>query len=151
MQRSVKDLLAGAVFIVFGLAFTIAASRYQLGTAFRMGPGYFPVVLGGCLVLLGVLVVVEGFVAGEKGEIGAVPWKALVLILGAILFFGFTVRGLGLVVSLFLTVLAASFASQRTSVVAALLIAICLTVGCVVIFVEALGLPVPLFGPWLSI
>ena len=53
MQRSVKDLLAGLVFIVFGLAFAIAASRYQLGTAFRMGPGYFPVVLGGCLVLLG--------------------------------------------------------------------------------------------------
>ena len=74
-EDRVKDLLAGLVFIAFGLAFAIAASRYQLGTAFRMGPGYFPVVLGGCLVLLGVLIVVEGIVAGERGAIGAVPWR----------------------------------------------------------------------------
>jgi hypothetical protein len=116
-----------------------------------MGPGYFPVVLGGCLVVLGVLVAIEGFVGGEKGEIGPVPWRAMVLILGPIMFFGFTVRGLGLVVSLFVTVLAASFASRRTSVASAFLIAIGLTVACVVIFTEALGLPVPLFGPWLTI
>jgi hypothetical protein len=151
MQRSLKDLLAGLAFIAFGLAFAVAASRYQLGTAFRMGPGYFPVVLGGCLVLLGVLVALEGFLGGDRSAIGPVPWRAIVLTLGPIMFFGFTVRGLGLVVSLFVTVLAVSFASRRTSVAAAFLIALGLTVACVVIFVEALGLPVPLFGPWLAV
>ena len=78
-------------------------SRYQLGTAFRMGPGYFPLVLGGCLVLLGVLVVVEGLRGRGEGRDRRVPWRAIVLILGAIIFFGVTVRGLGLVASLFMT------------------------------------------------
>lgn len=150
MQKSLRDLVAGGIFIVFGLAFAIAASRYQLGTAFRMGPGYFPVVLGGLLVLLGILVAVEGFLAGEGGAIGPVPWRALALILGSILFFGFTIRGLGLVPALFITVLMASFASRRTTIVAALLIAVGLTVACIAIFVEALGLTIPLFGAWLG-
>ncbi|HWT31392.1 MAG TPA: tripartite tricarboxylate transporter TctB family protein [Propylenella sp.] len=150
MRKSVRDLAAGLIFIAFGLAFAIAASRYQIGTAFRMGPGYFPIVLGGLLVLLGIMVAVEGVLAGEDTPIGAVPWKALVLILGSIIFFGVTVRGLGLVPSLFVTVLMAAFASRRTTALTALLIAIGLTIGCVLIFVEALGLSIALFGPWVG-
>ena len=150
MQRSVRDLAAGLIFIALGLAFAIAASRYPIGTAFRMGPGYFPIVLGGLLVLLGILVAVEGIVAGEAAPIGAVPWPAILLILGSILFFGVTVRGLGLVPSLCVTVLMAAFASRRTTALAALLIALGLTVACVIIFVEALGLSITLFGPWVG-
>ena len=101
-------------------------------------------------VLLGILVAVEGIMAGEAAPIGAVPWPAILLILGSILFFGVTVRGLGLVVSLFVTVLMAAFASRRTTALAALLIAVGLTVACVLIFVEALGLSIPLIGPWIG-
>ena len=150
MHKSVRDIAAGLIFVLFGLAFAIAASRYPIGTAFRMGPGYFPIVLGGLLVLLGVLVAVEGIIAGEAVPMGAVPWQAIVLILGSILFFGVTIRGLGLVPALFLTVLMAAFASRRTTPLAALLIAIGLTIACVVIFVEALGLSIALLGPWVS-
>ena len=150
MRKSVRDVAAGLIFIAFGLAFAIAASRYPIGTAFRMGPGYFPIVLGGLLVLLGIMVAIEGVLAGEDNPIGAVPWKALVLILGSIIFFGVTVRGLGLIPSLFVTVLMAAFASRRTKALTALLIAIGLTIGCVLIFVEALGLSIALFGPWVG-
>jgi hypothetical protein len=148
MQKSLKDLLAGLIFIAFGLAFAYAASTYQLGTAFRMGPGYFPLVLGGLLALLGVIVLIEGVVAGEGGALGGVPWRGAILILGAIMFFGFTVRGLGLAPSIFVTVLLAAFASHRTGVLAALLISIGLTAACLLVFVAALGLPLPVFGPW---
>ena len=150
MQKSLKDLLAGLVFIVFGASFAFAAWRYDLGTAIRMGPGMFPLLLGGILVLLGVLVVVEGMAAGEGGPIGAVPWRGLVLILGAVLFFGFFVRPLGLVPTLFVAVLLAAFSSTRTSVVAAVALALALTLFCTLIFVFGLGLLLPLFGPWLS-
>ena len=149
MQLSAKDFLAGLVFIAFGLSFAYAAWGYNLGTAIRMGPGYFPVVLGGLLVLLGILVLVEAAVAGEHSPTGPVPWRGLVLILGSVLFFGFTVRRIGLVPSLFLTVLLAALSSARTGIVAALVLAAGLTAACTLIFTYALGLPLPLVGPWL--
>ena len=151
MQKALKDLLAGLVFVAFGLAFAVTAWSYDLGTALRMGPGYFPLVLGGMLVLLGALIVVEGFIAGEGEAIGAVPWRGLVLLTAAVLFFGFTVRGLGLAPSLFVTVLLAAFSSHRTTIVSALAMAFGLTAFCIVVFVKALGMPVPLLGPWLSV
>jgi hypothetical protein len=148
MQKSLKDLLAGLVFIAFGLAFAYAASTYPLGTAIRMGPGYFPLVLGGLLALLGIIVVIEGVIAGEGEALGSVPWRGAILILGAVVFFGFTVRGLGLAPSIFVTVLLAAFASRRTGILAALAISVGLTALCLLVFVTALGLPLPLFGPW---
>lgn len=150
MEKSAKDFLAGLVFVAFGLAFSYAAWGYDLGTAIRMGPGLFPFALGILLVLLGIAVLVEGMVAGEGGAIGAVPWRGLVLIIAAILFFGFFVRRLGLVPALFLTVLLASFSSSRTGVLAALVLALALTVFCTLIFSYGLGLPLPLLGPWLT-
>ena len=113
-----------------------------------MGPGYFPLVLGGILVLLGVVIIVKGFVAGEGAELGRVPWRAAVIIVAALLVFGATIRGLGVVPAIFLTALIAGFAGRRTGVVAPVVIAVGLTVVSVLIFVEALQLPLPLFGPW---
>ncbi len=151
VHRSLKDILSGLIFVAFGLAFAYTAWGYDLGTAIRMGPGYFPMLLGGLLVLLGVLVLVEGVVAGEEGAIGPVPWRGIVLILGSVLFFGFTVRRLGLVPSLFVTVVLAALSSARTGILVALLMAALLTLACTLIFSYALGLPVPLFAPALRL
>jgi Tripartite tricarboxylate transporter TctB family len=155
-KRAVTDILAGLVFVAFGLAFAIASLRYQLGTLLRMGPGYFPLALGGILVLLGVLIVGKGFVAGAgagAGEerFGSVPWRALLLIVLAVLFFGLTVRGLGVVVSTAVSALLTAFASYRTGILAAVAIAAGLTVLCVLIFLLALQLRLPMFGPWLPL
>jgi Tripartite tricarboxylate transporter TctB family len=150
-KRAVTDILAGLIFVAFGLAFAIASLRYQLGTPLRMGPGYFPLVLGGILVLLGLLIVGKGFVAGASPEerLGSLPWRALLLIVVAVLFFGLTVRGLGLIPATAVTALLTALASYRTGILAAVAIAAGLTVLCVLIFVLALQLRLPLFGPWL--
>lgn len=145
-----KDLLAGAVFVGFGLAFAVTSTTYEVGSPLRMGPGFFPLVLGGLLVLLGVLVAGAGYVSADGGEIGTIPWRALVLLLGAIAFFGFTVRGLGLVPALFVAVLLAAFADRGVRPVPAVVIAASLTALSVLIFVYALQLRLALLGPWLG-
>jgi hypothetical protein len=151
MQRSRKDILAGLAFVAFGLAFAVMATSYDIGTSVAMGPGYFPLVLGGLLVLFGGVIVAKGFLDGEAGAVGAIPWRALVLVLGAVLFFAVTVRGLGVVPATFVAVLMSSFASRRTGVVAALVISVGLTVLCVVIFIVALRLQLPLIGTWIPV
>src|SRR3990170_3523127 len=116
-----------------------------------MGPGYFPFFLGGALVLLGALIVGRGFLAGEEGVVGVIPWRAVALILGAVLLFGLTVRGLGLIPSTFVTALMSAFASRRSGVPVAVAIAVGLTVLCVLIFVVGLSLRLPLIGTWIRI
>jgi hypothetical protein len=150
LHEARKDLLAGALFAAFGLAFAITSTTYEVGTPLRMGPGFFPLVLGVLLVVLGVSVAVKGFVAGEGGEIGTVPWRSLVLLLAAILFFGFTVRDLGLAPALFVTVLLAGLAGRSPRLVPAVVIAASLTALSVLIFVYVLQLRLSLIGPWLG-
>ena len=145
-----KDLAAGAVFVGFGLAFAITSSTYEVGSALRMGPGYFPLVLGSLLVLLGILIAVKGFVAADSDDIGPVPWKALVLLVVAFLFFGYTVRGLGLVPALLVTVFLAALAGRRARVIPAVVIAVSLTALSALIFVIGLQLRLAYFGPWLQ-
>ena len=148
--RSHKDILSGLIFIGIGLAFGIAASGYQLGTAFRMGPGYFPVVLAGAMVLLGVAIVAKGLLTAVPDDPPApIPWRGILLLVGAILFFGATIRGLGLVPALFFTVFASAMASRRNTLPSALLLAAGMTAFCVLIFSYGLGVTIPLFGPWL--
>ena len=145
-----KDLGAGAVFVGLGLAFAITSSTYEIGTALRMGPGYYPLVLGSALVVLGILIAVKGFVAADSDDIGPVPWKALVLLVAALIFFGYTVRGLGLVPALLVTVLMSALAGHRAKVIPAVVIAACITALSVLIFVITLQLRLPYFGPWLQ-
>lgn len=146
-----RDLLAGAVFIAFGLAFALGALDYNLGTPANMGPGFIPLSLGALLAAFGVAVVIKGFVVGEGEPIGEIGWRAVVLITAALLFFGLTVRGLGVIGSLFGASLLASLARERTSPLGALVIAVGLTVASVLIFIVALQLRLPLVGPWIPV
>ena len=149
MQKSLRDLLAGLIFVVFGLAFAGIALTYDIGSALRMGPGYFPMVLGSLLVLLGIAITVEGLVRSEDVPIGAIPWRGLIFLTAAVLVFGLTVRRLGMAPALFLAVFLAALSSERTKLLTALAMAVGLTVLCVLIFIKGLGMPVPLLGPWL--
>ena len=149
--ESIRDLLAGIIFAAFGLAFALGALAYNIGTPLNMGPGYFPLVLGGLLVVFGIAIIAKGFIAGEVEPIGRVPWKAVALITGAFLFFGITVRGLGVVPSLFVATLMAGFAGQRPGIVAPIVIAAGLTLLSVLIFIVALQLRLPLLGPWIPL
>ena len=151
LRRALKDVLAGSIFVVLGLAFAIGALAYDIGSPVRMGPGYVPLSLGLLLAGLGGLVIVKGFVAGEGEPIGEVDWRAVALITAALLFFGLTVRGLGAVGALFGASLLAALARSQTSVREALVIAAGLTALSVVIFVLALQLRLPLVGPWIPL
>lgn len=151
MPRSLKDILAGLVFVAFGLAFAVVATSYEIGSPLRMGPGYFPFVLACLLVLLGGLIAAKGLLAGEGEAIGAIPWRAVGLIIAAVLFFGLTVRGLGLVPSVFVTALMSGFASRRTTLLMGLLVTAGLTILCILVFVVALRLRLPLLGPWIPV
>ena len=150
-KRAVTDILSGLIFVAFGLAFAATSLTYELGTPLRMGPGYFPLVLGGILVFLGLLIMGKGLMSGSGAEerLGSVPWRGLVLIVVAVLFFGLTVRGLGLVPTTVVTALLTALASYRTGILAAVAIAAGLTALCVLVFVLALQLRLPLVGPWL--
>ena len=151
LQKSRKDILSGLIFLGFGAAFAITALGYPMGTALRMGAGFFPFVLGLILCGFGAAVILKGFAnSGPAEDLGTIPWRGAALILGALVFFGATVRGLGLAPTLFVTVLASGLASRTLSVVAALALAAGMTVVCYLIFVRGLGVTVPVLGPWLG-
>lgn len=140
--------LCGAIFIALGLFFAYQSFTLEVGTAFRMGPGYFPLVLALILVLLGIIVLVQATrVEGEP--IGPIAWRGMLLILPAPIFFGLTVRGLGFMPSIFFTALIASFASTRMKPLAALLLSAGVTLFSYAVFSKGLNLPFQTFGPWL--
>jgi hypothetical protein len=148
MTVNIRDIGAGLIFIAIGILFGLGSLGLEIGTALRMGPGYFPLVLAGLLVGLGLLILGHGFGHPTAGGL-AIPWRGLVLILLAPVVFGLTIRGLGLVPSVMLVVLISAFASQRMSVRLALVLSAALTLFCVLVFSVGLGLPLRLFGPWL--
>ena len=148
-RRALKDILAGAVIIALGLAFALGALDYEIGDPLRMGPGYMPLALGVIVIGLGIGIVIKGFLAGEAEAIGAVDWRAIVLLTAALLFFGLTVRGLGVALALLGATLLASLAWSRTPLIEMVLISVGLTVLSVILFIFVLQLRVPLTGPWL--
>lgn len=148
-RRALKDIAAGALMIALGLAFALGALDYEVGDPLRMGPGYMPLALGVIVIGLGIGIVIKGFLAGEAEAIGAVDWRAIVLLTAALLFFGLTVRGLGVALALLGATLLASLARSRTPLIEVVLVAVGLTVLSVVLFIFVLQLRVPLTGPWL--
>lgn len=145
--RALKDILAGLVFVGFGLGFAIGATTYEIGSPIRMGPGYLPLVLGGALVVLGITIVIKGFIDGETEPIGSIPWRAMAFLVLGIVGFGLTVRGLGLVPATALAAALSALASRRATPLSVVAITVGLTVVCVIVFVVLLSLRIPLIGP----
>ncbi|GGT06477.1 membrane protein [Planobispora rosea] len=149
-RRSLPDILAGGVFVLIGGAFVAGSLGYELGTPLRMGPGAFPLLVGAIVAALGLAVVVKGLVAGEVVAFGPVPWRAVTVIVLAILFFGFTVRGLGFIPASAVTALLTTLASRRVRPLTAVAVTAGLTAAGTLIFVVGLQLRIPLWGPWLG-
>ena len=145
------DAAAGILFVGFGLFFGIQSLGLEIGTAFRMGPGYFPLVLAVVLVIFGGLILFNAIKADKDSPpIGAVAWRGLLFILPAPIFFGLTVRGLGFIPSIFLTTLIAGLASFKMRPLHAVGLAVAVTIFSTLVFSYALGLPFRRIGPWLS-
>ena len=147
VQFDSTNAICGLTFIALGGFFVYQCLNLELGTAFRMGPGYFPMILAVILTVLGVIVLVQATrVQGEP--MGPLALRGMLFILPAPVFFGLTVRGLGFVPSLFFTALIAAFASTRMKPGMALVLALAITIFSAAVFSYALGLPFERFGPW---
>ena len=124
--KSQRDFFAGLMFMAVGGAFAWGATNYTVGQAARMGPGYFPLLLGIVLALLGAFILFESLVVDtEDGEkIGSFAWKPLGFIIGANLAFGVLLGGLpsigvpamGLIVAIFALTFIASAAGDSFNV-----------------------------------
>lgn len=145
-RRSSADVVAGGVFVVLGAAFLVASLDYEVGTVKQMGPGFFPAVGGGLLVLLGLGVAGKGLVAGESGAFTRFPLRPLLMITLALVAFATTIDVIGLLPATFLTSVLAALAGRGTPAWKILALATGLTAGCYVVFVLLLQLRLPLFG-----
>lgn len=147
-----RDVFSGLVAMAIGAGFFLSGQELEMGTASRMGPGYFPNILSLLMIGLGLVITVQALRSPPgDASIGALPARGILLVIGATTFFGLTVRGLGLGPAVLVIVLATAWASRFASLRASLPLAVGLAVFCAVLFIRLLGLPLPLIGPWLSV
>ena len=149
LNASRNDLASGAIFIGFGAYFALEALRYEFGTPFRMGPGFMPIMLGGILIALGIAVAAKGIGKPDEEAEPPWPWRGIALVLGTILFFAATFRGLGFVPVVLISGFITAMSSAKNNMLSALVISVGLCLLCYLIFVVGLGMIVPLVGPWL--
>ena len=141
---SQKDFWAGLMFIGFGGFFMIwALSHYQMGSAVRMGPAYFPAVLGGLLVFLGILVLVESF-AMAGPPVPRFMFRPLILISAGCVLYGYLMKPLGLVLATGVLVFIAAFGGHEFKWKEVTILYIVLVVFSLLVFVKGLTLPFPI-------
>jgi hypothetical protein len=138
--RNPRDFYAGLLFLFFGAVATWFARDYPMGTALRMGPGYFPMVLGVMLLALGAITCAAGLAL--RGEpIERMRTRPLLLILAAVGAFALAVEPAGIVVATVLaTALAAAASPESRAREFAVLLAVLLALA-VGVFTYGLGLP----------
>lgn len=143
-----KDLYAGLMFIAFGLMFAVGALNYPMGSALRMGPAYFPSVLGWMLVTLGVVIASWGLIH-ESDPPKKTGWRGLSWILGAVVVFGLLVGPLngGLIIASLAIVILSAYGGWEFTWKESIINAVVLTSATVGIFYYGLGLPFRLW-PW---
>jgi len=142
--RDQKNFWSGVMFIAFGVFFVGYARQYDMGTAARMGPSYFPTVLGGLMVLLGIIVLIQGLATEQAdGKIEPFNFKALVLVLGAVVAFGLMLRPAGLLVALFVLIAVSSFGSHEFKVRDMLLLSIGMSLLVLGVFIYGLSMTIP--------
>jgi hypothetical protein len=143
--RNQRDFGAGIMYMVIGLFFAIIATRYQYGTAAKMGPGYFPFWLGMLMAAMGLLVLIRSM--GAKAKIEAIPkfnFKVIGLITGSIILYGILLPKMGFIVAVLVLVMIASSASKEFSWKVALINAVVLIAFTYSVFVIGLKLQFPL-------
>jgi hypothetical protein len=140
-----KDLWAGVMLIASGAVTMFIARGYPFGTTLRMGPGYFPSVLGGLLILFGLCLVVSGLRSSEKIA-GSWSLRALIVLPVAFVLFGVLMTHAGFVPALLVLIFGSAVASPQFRLVEVLLLSVVLTALSVALFVWGLGLPYPLLA-----
>ncbi len=158
--KSQKDFFSGLMFTVVGVAFAWGASTYNIGTGARMGPGYFPLMLGILLALLGGLIMFKALVVEtEDGDkIGKLAWKPLFFIIGSNILFGVMLGGLpsiglppmGIVVAIYVLTIVASLAGNTFKLKEVLILATILAALSYGAFVKLLNLQFPVWPAFIT-
>ena len=158
--KSQKDFFSGVMFCAVGVAFAWGATNYNVGNGARMGPGYFPLMLGIVLAVLGGIVVFTSLaVETETGDpIGSFAWRPLVYIIGANLLFGILLGGLpkfgipamGMIVGIYGLTIVASMAGEKFKLTEVLVLATVLAIASYLAFVVLLKLQFPVWPTFIT-
>jgi hypothetical protein len=158
--KSQRDFFAGLMFAIVGGAFALGAKSYSIGSGARMGPGYFPLLLGVILGVLGVLILINSFRSNAKDgdKVGAFAWKPVCYILGANLVFGILLGGLpsiklpafGLIAAIYAVVIISSIASDQFKLKSSVILASVLAVGSYLAFIKLLNLQMPVWPTFIT-
>lgn len=158
--KNQPDFYSGLMFMVAGLAFAWGATNYNVGTGARMGPGYFPLMLGILMALVGCVIVFSTLVAKHAPEekIGKWAYRPLFYIIAANVVFGILLAGLrpiglpafGLIVAIYALTFIASMAQSDWKFKPTLILATALAIGSYLTFVMALKLQFPVWPEFIT-
>ncbi len=140
--KSPQDIGAGVVFMLIGIAGLYFGSDLAFGTAARMGPGYFPTLLSVLIIAIGVLVAFRGMTL-QGPPIETIQLRPIAFVIAAILVFGYLIERIGLALTAALLTILAAYARPDVNLGETLLLGIGLALFTVVVFVYALGQPLP--------
>jgi hypothetical protein len=143
--RDNRDFLAGLLFLVIGAVAVAVARDYPMGSAMRMGSGWFPTVLGAVLCLFGLYLMVRGVRSGETVR-GGWGWRPLALVSLSILLFGFLMPRVGLIPALAAMFFSSALAGREFRFKEVLVLTVLMSAFAVGVFVYGLKLYYPLFG-----
>ncbi len=155
MIKNQKDFFAGLMFMAFGAFFCLYAIKsYPIGTAAHMGPGYFPMLLGGFLFILGLLISLKGLLFKssdpDHGKFGCFDWKNFLIILGSVTCFSILLRPAGLIPATAVMIFLSSFAGQKFHLLQTLILCAILCLVVWLVFVLGLGLTVPIWPAFIG-
>lgn len=142
--KSQEDFWAGIMFIGFGVLAIVVSRDYPMGSAMRMGPGYFPTYLGVIMAVLGAIISAMAFKV-EGGKVAHFAWRAIVLLSVAFVLFAWGIDHIGFIPSLVIMIFLAALAGKEFHLKEIMVLSIVLVVGCWALFIKGLELPFPLF------
>jgi hypothetical protein len=148
--RNKRDFWSGIMFGAFGLIFVGLSQQYTLGSAAKMGPGYFPTALGLLLTFLGAMIVVAALRSGQSSTLAKIGWRELVLVLLSVILFALILPKLGFALALIVLLLVAGLASFEFKFRDTMISVVFLGVLCWVVFIKGLELQFPLLPTFLS-
>jgi hypothetical protein len=115
--RNHRDFWAGIMFLVFGILFMFWSRSYQLGTAAKMGPGYFPTVLGGIMAVLGLIIILGAFArSNPETRVATFGFKEIFLVCAAVGAFAFLLNYLGMMLAIIIMAFISAAASHEFKV-----------------------------------
>jgi len=139
-----KDFWSGMLFVGIGAFALIYGTKYTIGTAARMGPGYFPRILGILMVVIGLILTFRSL--RSKGTpVPGWKWRPTLLVIGSVVLFGAVVKDLGMAISTVLLIVIASAASHEFRVKESIIAGVALAVLAVGVFVVGLSLQLPIW------